>query len=487
MKINKYILRAGLFAGLSLSGMACKDFLEVKPQGELTPDYLSIDPEASEGIVTAIYNKMLDWNIHSFSWIGITSIASDDADKGSDPGDSGSDKNELDGFTFSATSGSFNDIWQGNYQGIARANQALTYLPNLTIDEATKTRLVGESSFLRAYFYFNLVRTFGGVPLITKVPDPTSEADLAAGRKRASATEIYALIEADLTTAVANLPEKGNTPAGRATKGAAQALLAKVSMYQKKWDKVLELTNTIIAGGKYSLVEDYSTIWREVGENNAESIFEVQAQGTTPNKGINNYSTTQGVRGQWGWGFNTPSADLEKAYEAGDKRKDATFMYPGEVLWDGQRVSPTAPNRAYNQKAYVSRVAETYNGNDTETNKNMRILRFAEVLLMNAEAANELGQPANALISLNKVRVRAGLAALTTLPQTELRMKIWNERRVELAFEHDRMFDLRRQGRAGTVLRALGLPYVDGKHDLFPIPQVQIDLSGKALTQNPGY
>ncbi|OZI08845.1 RagB/SusD family nutrient uptake outer membrane protein [Siphonobacter sp. BAB-5385] len=487
MKVNKYILRAGLFTGLALSGVACKDYLDVAPQGELTPDYLSSDPKSAEGIVTAIYNKMLDWNIHSFSWIGITSIASDDADKGSDPGDSGSDKNELDGFTFSATSGSFNDIWQGNYQGIARANQALTYLPTLTIDEASKNRLIGEATFLRAYFYFNLVRTFGGVPLITTVPNPTNEADLQAGRTRTTAEAIYAQIEADLNTAVTNLPEKGSIATGRATKGAAQALLAKVSMYQKKWDKVLELTNAVITGGKYSLVDDYSTIWREVGENNAESIFEVQAQGTTPNKGINNYSATQGVRGQWGWGFNTPSADLEKAYEPGDKRKAATIMYPGEVLWDGQQVLATAPNPRYNKKAYVSRVAETYNGNDEQTNKNMRILRFAEVLLMHAEASNELGQSGNALISLNKVRVRAGLQAAQAGSQSDLRLKIWNERRVELAMEHDRMFDLRRQGRAATVLRALGLPYVSPKHDLFPIPQTQIDLSGGQLKQNPGY
>ena len=135
----------------------------------------------------------------------------------------------------------------------------------------------------------------------------------------------------------------------------------------------------------------------------------------------------------------------------------------------------------YNQKAYVSKTEETFNGDDWNSNKNIRILRYAEVLLMNAEAAIEVGS--DATTPLNRVRNRAGLGNAPVVDK----MAIWKERRVELAFEHDRYFDLVRQGRAGEVLRAHGKNFVDGKHDLFPIPQAQIDLSGGLLTQNPGY
>lgn len=489
MKPTNNFLKTTALAALLLGVGACqKDFLDVKPQGEFTPeDFFSSNPQAAEGLVNAIYNKMLDWNIHSFSWNGVSSITSDDAEKGSDPGDTGTDKHELDNYTFSPTSLSFNEIWEGNYQGIARANQALRYLPELTIGDTLKTRLIGEASFLRAYFYFNLVRSFGGVPRVTTVPDPTNAADLEAARIRASVADIYALIEADLTTAIANLPEKGQLDVGRATRGAAQAMLAKAALYQKKWAQVQTLTDALIASGRYALAADYATLWREVGENNIESIFEVQGLGLTPNKGIQGYAVQQGVRGQFGWGFNTPTADLAAAYEPGDKRRDATIIFAGETLWDGEKIIASPPNPRYNEKAYISRTKETFNGNDWESNKNMRVLRFAEVLLMNAEANNELGRATQALERLNLVRVRAGLPALTMTSQTALRTAIWNERRVELAFEHDRTFDLRRQGRAGVVMRAHGKPYVDGKHDLFPIPQRQIDLSGNKLAQNPGY
>lgn len=486
MKPN--LLKITLVGALLVGAGACqKSFLEVAPQGEFTADDFSRNPQAAEGLVNAIYNKMLDWNFHSFSWNGVSSITSDDADKGSDPGDTGADKNDLDNYTFTPTSLSFDEVWVGHYQAIARANQALTFLPDQELPAALKARLIGEASFLRAYFYFNLVRIFGGVPLVTRVPDVNNAADLEAGRTRVSAAQVYAQIEQDLATAITGLPVKGQTDPGRATKGAAQALLAKVSMYQKKWPQVLALTDSIIASGRYALATDYATIWREEGENNIESLFEIQGKGTVPAKGVQGYVESQGVRGQIGWGFNTPTADLAAAYDSSDKRRQATIIFAGETLWDGVKINAAPPNPRYNEKAYVSQTRETFGGGLWETNKNIRVLRFAEVLLMNAEAANELGQSAKALESLNRVRVRAGLPALTAAGQADLRTAIWNERRLELAFEHDRTFDLRRQGRAGVVLRAHGKPYVDGKHDLFPIPQRQIDLSGGKLTQNPGY
>lgn len=489
----------GLMGGLVLTSSCSKTFLDVPPQGQQTPtDFFSSNTDAATSLVNAIYSKMLDWNFHSFSWNGITSIISDDADKGSSPGDTGTDKDQLDNFTFTPSSISFNEVWGGHYEAIARANQALDNLPALTINDTLKNRLIGEASFLRAYCYFNLVRSFGGVPLITKVADPTNATDIQNGRVRATATQVYAQIESDLTKAIAGLPEKSQYNAadlGRATKGAAKALLAKVSMYEKKWSVVQQLTDEIIASGQYSLLPNYAELWRESSENGVESIFEIQGRGVTPNKGVQGYFESQGARGEngWGWGFNTPSQNLVSAYETGDTRRDGTIIQKGMTLWDGRVVSANAENSYYNYKAYVSLSRETNNGDTWETNKNLRMLRYGDVLLMNAEAANELGQSAKALTSLNLVRARARggatgvLPYVTTTAQADLRQAIWKERRVEMAFEHDRYFDLVRQGRAAAVFQALGKNFVAGKHELFPIPQPQIQLSGGQLTQNPGY
>ena len=481
MKKNITIIITSLILFAFLS---CNDnnFLDVDPSTE-TPEQALSSPTAATELVNAIYNKPFDWNESTFSWIGVTSITTDDADKGSDPGDTGGDKNLLDALTFSTNTISFNEVWEANYQGIARANQALKFLPNLAIEDVLKNRLIGESEFLRALFYFRLVKMFGGVPLIKGVPNIQNQEDINAANTRVSKQEIYDFIMTDLKDAAEKLPASyGNNDLGRATKGSALSLLAKVNMYQGNWQEVLDLTNQVMGMG-YSLTANYEDIWKEISENNSESIFELQGRGETPNKGIQGYFVTQGARGAggWGWGFNTPTEDLANAYEANDLRRDATIIFRGETLWDGLEVATTVSNPMYNQKAYVSKTQETFNGNDWETNKNVRILRYAEVLLMNAEAALEVG--GDAATPLNMVRNRAGLPDAPVVDK----MAVWKERRVELAFEHDRYFDLVRQGRAGQVLRAHGKNFEDGKHELFPIPQPQIDLSDGKLTQNPGY
>jgi len=467
---------------LSLAACSDNEFLDVQPSKE-TPEQALSSPTAATELVNAVYNKFLDFNESSFSWIGITSITTDDADKGSDPGDTGTDKDLMDALTFTSNTISINEVWEANYQGIARANQALQYLPDLDIDETLKARLIGETKFLRSIFYFRLVRMFGGVPLIQKVPDIQNQEDINVANTRVSKEEIYAFIMTDLQDAADNLPVSySSSDLGRATKGAALTLLAKVNMYQENWQQVYDLTNQVMTLG-YSLTPQYEDIWKEIGENNSESIFEIQGRGETPNKGVQGYFVVQGARGAggWGWGFNTPTEDLTNSYEEGDERKDATIIFRGETLWDGLLVAETVSNPRYNQKAYVSKTMESFNGGDWESNKNVRILRYAEVLLMNAEAALKVG--GDAKTPLNLVRKRAGLEGLDNVTQ----MDVWKERRWELAFEHDRYFDLVRQGRAGEVLRAHGKNFVDGKNELFPIPQAQIDLSKGQLTQNPGY
>tara|TARA_R110002050_G_scaffold288248_2_gene440051 strand:- start:31362 stop:32801 length:1440 start_codon:yes stop_codon:yes gene_type:complete len=463
-----------LILGLTLS--CSEDFINVAANEETEG---AITADKAPELVNAVYNNLNQWAMSSFSWNGVSSMTSDDADKGSDPGDTGGDKNLLDALTFDATTISFDEVWAAHYDGIQRANQAINRLEAFDLDPTLKSRLIGEAKFLRALTYFRLVKTFGGVPLIAGIPDLS--ADPAQLLSRATKEETYAFIETDLTEAITSLPEKSEYPIselGRATKGAAKALLAKVSMYQNKWQVVLTLTNEIIASGEYGLTPNYEDIWKEISENNIESIFEIQARGETPTAGTQGYSVTQGARGAggWGWGFNTPSQNLADSYEAGDTRRDATIIFRGETLFDGRLVPNTVVNPMYNQKAYSSAFSDAW-----ETGKNIRILRYADVLLMNAEAALATG--GDAATPLNQVRNRAGLGDAPVVNQ----MAIWEERRHELAFEHDRYFDLVRQGRAGTVLRALGKPFVDGKHEVFPIPNEQIIKSGGLLEQNPGY
>ncbi len=487
MKKYQYITLASVLIVLIL-GSCKKDWLEVPPEGQITPEGYYSTPQRAEEIVNAIYNNMLQWDEHTFSWIGMSSITSDNADKGSSDGDTGTDKDKMQNFTYSATDLSINEVWVANYRGITRANQALDVLPGVALEDAFKHRLIGEARFLRAYFYFNLVRCYGGVPLIDKVVDPTDQEELAKLNVRATEDEIYSLIIADLNYAKDSLYSKSELDSrdlGRATTGAARGLLAKVYMYRGEWQKVFDLTNEIITSNEYKLVDDYATIWREVGENNDESLFEVQAVGGPINLGIQGYMVTQAVRGQFGWGFNSPSESLDNAYEEGDPRREATIIYPSDTMWDGTVIIANPDNPRYNEKAYVSRTEETYNGSDWESNKNLRILRYAEVLLLNAESANELSNPAKAKESLNKVRSRVELADITTSDQGDLRMAIWHERRVELAMEHDRFFDVVRQGRATELFGPLG--FTAGKNELFPVPQTQIDISGGTLSQNPGY
>jgi hypothetical protein len=436
--------------------------------------------------------------------MGVASITSDDADKGSDPGDLGTDKDQMDAITYTSTSLSVSEVWKGNYQGISNCNQALENVPKYNIDNDLKNRLAGEARFLRAFYYFNLVRCYGDVPLVDKVINANTPNDLDKANTRVSKDIIYGFIENDLNYAISVLPiQYPATDIGRATKGAATGLLAKVSLYERKWQQSYDLTEQIINGqvGNYSLVPDYSTIWRETGENSEESIFEIQGKMGIPIAAVQQYCVTQGIRGgkftyvgingrdtsaYGGWGFNTPSEDLLNAYEQGDKRKKATIMQVGDTLFDNI-IIVSASNPQFNYKAYVSKYLETYNGNDDYTNKNVRILRMGEIYLINAEAANELGNTSKAQESVNMVRNRTGLDNTTAASQSDLREAIWKERRMELAMEYDRFFDLIRQGRAGQVLRALGKNFVDGKNEVFPIPQSEIDASVGKLTQNPGY
>jgi hypothetical protein len=483
---------------------ACEKFLDEPPQGAITEEAIRTTPSAAEDLVTGVYNALWDGDVHGFNYVGVTNIPSDDADKGSSPADGATSFGRLDNLDMDASVGILNNVWSGYYRSLARANQALDKIPLSPVGAAVQARLQGEVRFLRAYFYFNLVRLFGGVPRIDRVPSP-AELNNPQFQTRAPAPEIYDLIVSDLRYAVKYLPIKGQSATGRATKGAAMGLLAKVWLYRQDYQRALNLSDSIVAGhaGPYDLLPSYENIWREAGNNSVESLFEVQTGvNTACNAAIALYSVSQGPRagGKRGWadlgfGFGTPSQSLLGEYEPGDRRLAATiiFINPpplGTRLWDGYRVPSrdSVENDRYNYKAYHSRTAERNCGVNDRLPKNLRILRYGEVLLIHAEAAFALGQPGVALTDINRLRLRAGLPGLTAIT----REAIWHERRLELALEHDRFFDLVRQeavqpGRAVEAFAAHGKTFTRNKNEVFPIPSTQIQLSGGALMQNPGY
>ncbi|MDZ7613641.1 MAG: RagB/SusD family nutrient uptake outer membrane protein [Flavobacteriaceae bacterium] len=396
---------------------------------------------------------------------------------------------KMDNPTFDATDISISDVWKGHYDGIYRANNALFYLEQLTIDPALKNRLIGEVKFLRALFYFDLVRCYGGVPLVTARIDINNTEEINnIVFVRKTKEETYGIIEADLIQAIEFLPTKNQyapKDLGRATKGAAQALLAKAYLYQEKWQTAYDKAGEVISSGQYVLLPKYENVWREVGENGSESIYEVQA---TLTLGLRDYTNVQGARGtpDLGWGFNTPSLALSNSYEAGDVRKTATILFVQSVpftLWDGFAGSPSWNNPRYNYKAYQSSIAESWNGDKGATAKNLRVLKYSDILLIRAEAAFALGMNEEARNRINELRSRAGLSPLSSLTIND----IWTERRLEMAMEHDRWFDLIRTRQAQSAMSAVGKTFIPGKHELFPIPQDQIITSNGALLQNPGY
>ena len=478
-----YAIALFSFAMLAVS---CESDLNVDPREKQSEIDLLSNPDNAIQLVNGVYNKNLEYNMNAFSWIGITSITSDDADKGSSLSDTGTDKGLLDNLIFNPSNISFSDVWKARYQGIGRANKALLYLENLPIDATLKARLIGEVKFLRALWYFDLVRCFGGVPIVISeinINDVAAVNSVVYTRK--SKEDTYNQIEVDLLAAIESLPLKSQYAAkdvGRATKGAAQALLAKAYLYQQKWQKSADLCDLVIGSGEYELLAKYEEVWREVGENKSESIFEVQA---TPDNGIQDYSYVQEPRGtpDLGWGFNTPSLGLTNSYEAGDLRKAATIMFIPSTLWDGFVAPTTLNNPRYNYKAYQSRIAESTSPNRSQSSKNLRVLKYSDLLLIKAEASFQLGNVAAAEQQITKIRTRAGLAPATTLTL----QSIYNERRWEMAMEHDRWFDLVRTGQVQSAMAADGKTFEVGKHELFPIPQDQITASGGRITQNPGY
>jgi starch-binding outer membrane protein, SusD/RagB family len=470
---------------------ACEGFLDKAPQGRLTQSAFPVTEDDALLATNAVYSSLRNWFYNSGGF-PILDIMSDDAHKGSNVNDAIATVGAYDKFQITTTQDGLDRWWATLYEGIKRANVVIEKVPTITMDENLKQNYMAEAKFLRALFYFDLVRAWGGVPIVTST-------NPVLGLTRSSSTDVYNRIETDLLDAIDYLPEKSaqkNADLGRATKGAAKSLLAKVYLFQGDFVNAEKYALEVILSDEYDLEPVFADANGVNGEHGIESVFEVGA--STDEGAGGQYANTQGVRGtpNRGWGFNRPSLDLRNSFEPNDPRLDATIIDLGETL-DGILIlgDGTTPDETYDEldnlievECYNQKVWTPGSNTSTQENHNRRLIRYADVLLMAAEALNENNKPDQALIYLNRVRERAREGNLSILPdisetdKSALRLLILEERRHELALEGHRYWDLVRTGLAPSVLGPLG--FITGKHEILPIPQNEIDISQGSLTQN---
>ena len=476
--MKAYILIFSILIGIATS---CTDYLEFPPEQEVPVTQFFHTEADAQKAVNAMYGYLRWWDISAFNYLILGSLPSGDILKGSSPGD-GSWANEFVNYQFSKTNIQIQDFWSSRYKGINLSNQVLSNVPDISMDAGLKVRMIAEAKFMRAFHYFYLVRAFGGVPLIAQVPMGPE------GLVRTTAAQTWNFIAQDLIDAIPGLPATV-PPAeyGRTTQWAAKALLAKTYMYQENWPQCKAVSDDVINNGPFDLYPDFYQLFRPEQEFCAESIFEIVATQVPGNGDLSNsqFAEIQGVRGQFGWGWFVPSDALAAAFDlASDTvRKKVTILYLGDTTEDGDKIAGnvvmegvTIPR--YNGKAYVpSRIPKGTAPYGCD--QNIRVLRFAEILLINAEAAIHEG--GDAATPLNRVRARANLTAIAN-PTLE---NIWDERHLELAGENDRFWDLIRTGKAASELAKYG--FEEGKHKLYPIPQKEIDLSGGKVEQNPNW
>lgn len=506
MKLKKYILIL-IAASSVLTYTGCSDFLDRSPLGEFTED--DAPGGSLDGQVFAIYTLMRSYNITAgIPAFAIHNFRSEDSEKGSDAGDGKDMAAMFDNFEYIANNGTINAYWGHNYKIIYQANSAIDAVISGKLEDEGSMRNKGEALFFRAYCYFNLVRAFGEVPLVTFRINDSAEANLP----KSTVEEIYKQIDADLTEATELLPKKWDAMyIGRLSWGAARALHARTYMMRNDWKNMYDAANEVISSGLYNLNTPYDKIFTDDGENTGESVFELQCT-STPSKPSSTdigsqFCQVQGVRGagDWnlGWGWHMASTEMGKAYEPGDPRKDATLLYfrrsnSEEITPEntnkpyGESPVSTAMGAFYNKKAYTDPAKRLIYAKDGFW-VNIRLIRYSDVILMAAEAANELGNTSEANANLELVRSRARgsnatlLPAVTSMNQSILRDAIRHERRVELGLEFDRFYDLVRWGIAEQVLHAAGKTNYQHKHRYLPVPQDEIDKSNGVLIQNADY
>jgi len=496
-----------LYFLLTVSLFGCSDFLDIRQ--EATVPASGLDYSKAENIflpVSNAYAKMRSNNAHGFAYIGAFEITSDNADKGSTPEDN-APMIQLNTFNYEPSNDLINTLWQGYFDIVSAANNAIYQMPlfeNAMESEDNKkyTReCAAEAKVIRAYAYFNLTRLFGRIPIVAQL----MTAEELAALKQAETPELYSFIKKDLEEAIAVLPASYSSEwAGRINKYTAMAIKAKVHLYREEWDSVAYLTDLIIASGKYDLLSNFREVFSIDGKNCKESLFEIQGStlGKTtgdPNLTCLEYAYVQGPRGNspynmQGWGFCTPSDNLIQFFETRGEtvRAATTFLYRGTKTPEGDSIKNSCANPVYNGKVYTPLQYNKWSYNGYGFDQSVRVLRYSDVLLMfaeakimNAVAGNSSGY--SALKAVNQVRDRVGLQLINEESeewQENALQVIWDERRAELALEEDRFFDLVRTGRAAEILARKG--FVDNKHNVFPIPSIQMKLNLN-LEQNPGY
>ncbi|MFO7668325.1 MAG: RagB/SusD family nutrient uptake outer membrane protein [Bacteroidales bacterium] len=490
--MKRYILSLSVFVLLTVS--CSEDFLEKAPLDSInTENFYQTEDDAIAAINGAY--QPLQWPKLYNMRMWTSDIMAGNSMVGAGGGDDGRETQDMANFVTATDNPGVLDLFRGPPPGILRCNVVLQEVPGMAIEEGIKNRVLGEAYFLRGLYHFILVRYFGDIPLILK--------PLAPGDNlrpfRTDKSVVYGQIIEDLTMAMNLLPAKSTYSSGdlgRASKGSATGLLAKVYLTLGDWDQVVTLADEVAALG-YDLNPEYGDNFDILNKNSVESLFEIQYISDAGEDFWSNenqaswLSTFTGPRNAdmvaGGWGWNQPYQEFVDAYEEGDLRKDVTILYEGCPQFDGQDYDPAYSTTGYNLRKFL--VTKSVSATSDNSPMNFPVLRYADVLLMKAEALNNLNRTSEAEVPLNVVRKRAGLPEVTGLSQSEFREKVLHERRMELAFEGQRWFDLIRidGGQWGLdFLHSIGKLNASEKHLLFPIPLKERE-SNPNLVQNPGY
>ena len=490
----KYSLYFTIVLSVVLFSSCSKDFLDKSPEYSVnTENFYQTEADAIAAINGAY--QPLQWPKLYNMRMWTSDIMAGNSIVGAGGGSDGQETQDQANFVTATDNQGVLDLWRGPWPGILRCNIILEKVPGMNIGETIKSRVLGEAYFLRAHYYFILVRYFGDVPLVLAPVNPGDDLRPA----RTPKAEVYDQIIADLKKAIDMLPGRDSYDAsdlGRASKGSAAGMLAKVYLTLGNWQETVDYCDDVATLG-YSLNASYASNFDPLNKNTAESLFEVQY---TSNGGFNFWSnenqaswlsTFTGPRGSdlvaGGWGWNQPTQEFMDGYEAGDLRKDVTTLYEGCPQFDGKDYQKSYSLTNYNLRKFL--VSKAVSPSYDNSPMNFPVLRYADVLLMKAEALNELGRTSEAEAPLNEVRTRAGISEISGLSKDAFREKVLNERRIELAFEGQRWFDLIRvaDGQyALDFLHSIGKTNMTTKHLLYPIPQKERDANPN-LTQNPGY
>lgn len=489
--MKKNIFKISFIVIAALAIWSCSDdFVYVDSENENSEDYFNTEQDYQDALIGA-YDLLQS----SYLNVLLGEIASDNTLCGGESATDVPGFQQVDDMIHTPVNSQLRDIWGRMFAGVNRANYILEF-QNKT-DFEGKENVLAQARFLRAYYYFELVKWFGDVPLVV-------DQRILFGDQfdvdRTPKAEVYTQMETDLQYAIDNLPYQQNE-VGRVTKGAAQALLGKVYLYQDKFSDAASVLENLILNGPYNLVTDYNAIFENENENNIESVFEVQyidtegagfgclqcSEGNVAVgfNGIRNYS---GPLFDSGYSFNVPVQEVVDEFEAGDLRKDVAILdIEAWASQTGATYGTGYEHTGYFNRKYIPRQGDSNIGDANLTNpNNYRAIRFADVLLMAAEAFNRGNiDDTKAQNYLNQVRQRAfgDTNHNITATGTTLTEAIYHERRVELVGEGHRFFDLVRTGRAASEIDG----FVSGKHEVFPIPSIEIELTGNRWQQNPGY